>query len=305
MRELNLLAPKGRFQFGYLVYDALSRAGVKVNWWDYRTNTDYRVLLSRTAPNLVLRGEAIQPIAHALEWLKGRRILWATEDIAKDNGAELLATAAYYDEILIHWGDPNTLDALGKIYPRKPVKVRPILYADQDVWKMPDGEDFTKAYHAAQCEVLHFGSMTPRREKIIAGMRLGAATANDGIVCYEIADWAHHRLARLALRSKCILNLHAWSDCNFEIRLAEALSLGAFVVTESLPGEPIVKEMMDAGVLQIIESGDIRSLVEYVTLMSRNYWEMRALQGQAIYDWARPRLSHLNIARDLEADLWG
>jgi hypothetical protein len=307
MLELNLLAPKGKYTFGDLVSDSFMRAGVKVNWLDYRASVDPRRIINRDAPILVLRGESIDNIARILDWHQGKRFLWYAEDCSRDQGKEFMSVAAYYDDIFLHWPDPNVLATMQRVYQRKRVSSYPVLYCNQDIWTVPDDYDFTGDYEMVDCEVLHYGSLTPRREKVMAEVRSMSHMYNSKIVFDEVVDANHPRLARHVRRSKVILNIHAWSDVNLEVRIAEAMSVGSMIVSEAIPMDCGFPELIDpkGTLIALARSGDAHQLHDHLRTVADNYWDLHKTYGPKIIDYARKNFSHLKIANDVGPAIFG
>lgn len=299
--HINLIAPKGRYGFGYLVADALRKAGVFIHWWDYRRERNPWQILDKAAPTLTLRGEHKENIAQVLDSLDGQKFLWYAEDVARDDGRELLELCAYYQNIWLHWDNAKVINAIGNIYSNKRVEVVPVLYADTSIWTPERAPELNEnAYH---CEVLHYGCLTPRREKTLADLRRYCLADGTPLVVYQVEDSDHARVAEMVRRAKVIINLHAWSDMNLEVRLAEALSCGAFVVTETLP--PGINDDLRKAVVEVA-SGSIKGMFDCCRLISQEwFYEFKQQRLVDMAAYAAKEFSHLHIVDTIGPLIYG
>ena len=332
-KHLNLIAPMGDFTFGRLVADSFEVAGVEVHAWDYRRDVNPSPsLFDRAAPTLALRGECVDIISPVLDWLSGPRFLWYAEDLAKDDGVEFLRVVFSYDEIWIHCPSDFQQGKFLDMCPEKRVSVVPTLYADQSIWKPSEWNiDKGQPIQSDMCEIMHFGSLTPRREAMVAGIKthdrhyqakgeeaagvytLGLQeTSTDtiersGYSLYQYLNVNHHFLARAVNRAKVVVNLHAWSDVNLETRIAEVMSCGALLVSEALPGMDEIVGLVrhDPVLIWVCPAGDAGNMVEMIDALIENNWQIRSERRDIIAGYAKDNFSHLRIAQDIGPKIFG
>lgn len=311
-KQINIISPREswRDQFGFvrLVVDAMAKAGWEVREYGFSTPPQVNPLetLFLDAPSIVLRGGDMSNLAGLLDQLGGRKILWYAEDTMKDDGRELLGMMSYFSEIWLHWVRPDLLEGMKKKYGEsKTIKEMHTLYADQAIWHPADLGPF-------RCEVLHYGFLTPRREKILGELR-----RKTGMVIYQVQDAWHLNLVKHINRAKVVLNLHAWSNDNIETRIAESLSAGAILISETLPARMEMKiDGADYFAAWEVPSGDTATMADLIKAIVRpneqpakggwfadmGYVKARATLQGGLAEYSK-RFNHLNIAGAIEEAL--
>lgn len=185
-------------------FEALGHEVIRI---DYRN--DRRPTIPDCDTILLQRGDALP--TSIIGAANRPAFLWATELTSRQPDQERLFEWGGWDHVFVH------SDECMEIAKRYNDNVS-ILHAgfDSDTHR-PSGAE-------RDIDVLHIGTMTPRRKAIL-----------DKLPMVTVETAYGKEMAALFSRAKIVLNLHATDRIDLETRIFEAMGCGAMVITEPLP----------------------------------------------------------------------
>lgn len=284
MKEINLIGRESRCSYVWLVKNSFELKGWKVNHADWtRGLADYPIL-NPDAPTLVMRGDD-QIVPLLLANLKGKRVLWFQEDLCRNEGEELFRLVPFYDEVYTHVLPDRFHEILKNIFPRQKFGFIPMWYLDLSI--------FNNTNQKRTIDVLHYGVKTPRREFYLNELRKSGVS----IVEVGMGDW--WEIARRLNQSKIVLNLHAYTPVNTEVRFTEAAACGTFVVSESIWDlNDMPAGYFEATATAIVKSDNMDEMRSSIDYFLSHYSDLKE-KSQSASAFAKKHFNHLKMADDI------
>jgi hypothetical protein len=260
--------------------DALARLGVQTVCLDYRQHREElaQILAAQDWSSFDLfflqRGDYFprESIPRSLP-----SAFWASELVARNRDQDLLLRDCPFDHVFFHSSECA------------PEAQRRGLLGSYDHSVLVNG--FAPQFHrplglARDIDVLHIGSMTDRRQTILAELqRQGLSVA--------VASSFGEEFVELVNRAKVVLNVHAEEQLDTETRIFEVLGCGSFIVSEPLsedaalvglqPGDGFVEvsgpAQMGEAVRYYLHHGEEREAIAargHEAALARHSWYSRA-----------------------------
>ena len=176
-------------------------------------------------------GESLQPILAAVP--ASAKILYLIESVP--TGAE--SDAFTQGKLAVHRDGLREFDHVFVHTSRSVPPLQALGIKDPEVLVWPHFDSIYRPHPAVaqDIDVLFLGTVSPYRREVLqrAAKRCKIATA---------ASVFHEKSAALYARAKIVLNIHYTPLRNFECRVIEVLGCGAFLLTEALDPEDLLRD---------------------------------------------------------------